>query len=259
LGGLSDIFEGIVRAILTVPLMIVNFLTPLFKNIVGLMAEPWDNMVNSIHTFFGNLFTSIGEMFMNVYNNVKDFVTSLPDKFVGFVTNMFAPIIDFFAGIGDRIKTAVNGIIDSLPLPKFVKDKMKFETKASKEIGETVNETGVKNKYADASISGMQRERMTGGEATMNEAFAEAKGEKYGTARISQSGTSGYDSASGIMTPAEFSEYNKLDTNGQMDYLKNLDAKEQERRRMIDKLMNEKITFDNKNRDYIAKIQNNTR
>ena len=255
IGGLSDIFEGIVRAILTVPLMIVNFLTPLFKNIVGLMAEPWDNMVNSIHTFFGNLFTSIGEMFMNVYNNVKDFVTSLPDKFVGFVKNMFAPIIDFFAGIGDRIKTAVNGIIDSLPLPKFVKDKMKFETKASKEIGETVNETGVKNKYADASISGMQRERMTGGEATMNEAFAEAKGEKYGTARISQSGTSGYDSASGIMTPAEFSEYNKLDTNGQMDYLKNLDAKEQERRRMIDKLMNEKITFDNKNRDYIAKYK----
>ena len=255
IGGLSDIFFGIVKTILAVPLMIVNFLTPLFKNIVGLMAEPWDNMVNSIHTFFGNLFTSIGEMFMNVYNNVKDFVTSLPDKFVGFVKNMFAPIIDFFAGIGDRIKTAVNGIIDSLPLPKFVKDKMKFETKASKEIGETVNETGVKNKYADASISGMQRERMTGGEATMNEAFAEAKGEKYGTARISQSGTSGYDSASGIMTPAEFSEYNKLDTNGQMDYLKNLDAKEQERRRMIDKLMNEKITFDNKNRDYIAKYK----
>jgi len=255
IGGLSDIFFGIVKTILAVPLMIVNFLTPLFKNIVGLMAEPWDNMVNSIHTFFGNLFTSIGEMFMNVYNNVKDFVTSLPDKFVGFVKNMFAPIIDFFAGIGDRIKTAVNGIIDSLPLPKFVKDKMKFETKASKEIGETVNETGVKNKYADASISGMQRERMTGGEATMNEAFAEAKGEKYGTARISQSGTSGYDSASGIMTPAEFSEYNKLDTNGQMDYLKNLDAKEQERRRMIDKLKNEKITFDNKNKDYIDKYK----
>jgi len=255
IGGLSDIFEGIVRAILTVPLMIVNFLTPLFKNIVGLMAEPWDNMVNSIHTFFGNLFTSIGEMFMNVYNNVKDFVTSLPDRFIGFVTNMFAPIIDFFAGIGDRIKTAVNGIIDSLPLPKFVKDKMKFETEATKAADERIDETGVKGKYVDDSITGMQRERMTGGGATMNEAFAEAKGEKYGSAKISKSGTSGYDSASGIMTPAEFSEYNKLDTNGQMDYLKNLDAKEQERRRMIDKLMNEKITFDNKNRDYIAKYK----
>jgi len=255
IGGLSDIFEGIVRAILTVPLMIVNFLTPLFKNIVGLMAEPWDNMVNSIHTFFGNLFTSIGEMFMNVYNNVKDFVTSLPDRFIGFVTNMFAPIIDFFAGIGDRIKTAVNGIIDSLPLPKFVKDKMKFETEATKAADERIDETGVKGKYVDDSITGMQRERMTGGGATMNEAFAEAKGEKYGSAKISKSGTSGYDSASGIMTPAEFSEYNKLDTNGQMDYLKNLDAKEQERRRMIDKLKNEKITFDNKNKDYIDKYK----
>ena len=251
IGGLSDIFEGIVRAILTVPLMIVNFLTPLFKNIVGLMAEPWDNMVNSIHTFFGNLFTSIGEMFMNVYNNVKDFVTSLPDRFIGFVTNMFAPIIDFFAGIGDRIKTAVNGIIDSLPLPKFVKDKMKFETEATKAADERIDETGVKGKYVDDSITGMQRERMTGGGATMNEAFNEVAGEGYGEARINNNGFE----TRGILTPEEFGEYNKLDTDGQLEYLKNMDEKEQKRRRMLDKLMNEKITFDNKNKDYIAKYK----
>ena len=256
IGGLSDIFEGIVRAILTVPLMIVNFLTPLFKNIVGLMAEPWDNMVNSIHTFFGNLFTSIGEMFMNVYNNVKDFVTSLPDRFIGFVTNMFAPIIDFFAGIGDRIKTAVNGIIDSLPLPKFVKDKMKFETEATKAADERIDETGVKGKYVDDSITGMQRERMTGGGATMGEGFAEAQGEKYGTAKITQSGTAGYDSAAGILTPKQMTELNSLKTTDeQMAYLKSLDEEEQKRREMILSLRDKKIAFDKQNADYIKKYK----
>ena len=249
--GLSQIFESILKVIFAVPLMIVNFLTPLFKNIVGLMAEPWDNMVNSIHTFFGNLFTSIGEMFMNVYNNVKDYVTSLPDRFIGFVTNMFAPIIDFFAGIGDRIKTAVNGIIDSLPLPKFVKDKMKFETEATKAADERIDETGVKGKYVDDSITGMQRERMTGGGATMNEAFNEVAGEGYGEATINNNGFE----TRGILTPEEFGEYNKLDADGRLEYLKNMDEKEQKRRRMLDKLMNEKITFDNKNKDYIAKYK----
>ena len=249
--GLSQIFESILKVIFAVPLMIVNFLKPLFMDLVNLIAEPWNNMVNSIHTFFGNLFTSIGEMFMNVFNNVKDFLTSLPDKFIGFVTNMFAPIIDFFAGIGDRIKTVVNGIIDSLPLPKFVKDKMKFETEATKAAGERIDETGVKGKYVDDSITGMQRERMTGGGATMNEAFNEVAGEGYGEARINNNGFQ----TRGILTPEEFGEYNKLDTDGQLEYLKNMDEKEQKRRRMLDKLMNEKITFDNKNKDYIAKYK----
>ena len=75
-----------------------------------------------------------------------------------------------------------------------------------------ITESGVKSKYVDDTITGMQRERMTGGNATMQEASAEFTGEKYGTAKITQSGTSGYESVSGIMTPEEFTEYNKLDT-----------------------------------------------
>ena len=50
------------------------------------------------------------------------------------------------AGIGDRIKTVVNSVIDSL-LPKFIKDKMKFETEAQK-FYEVITESGVK-KYVD--------------------------------------------------------------------------------------------------------------
>jgi hypothetical protein len=101
----------------------------------------------------------------------------------------------------------------------------------------------------------MQRERMTGGGATMGEGFAEFTGEKYGTAKITKSGTSGYDSVSAIMTPEEFTEYNKLDTNDQMDYLKALDTKEQERRSMIKKLHQDKLEFDKSNQDLINKYK----
>ena len=40
-----------------------------------------------------------------------------------------------------------------------------------------------------------------------------------------------------------------------MDYLKSLDSNEQERRRMIDKLSKDKLEFDKKNKDYIAKYK----
>ena len=190
----------------------------------------------------------------NARNNIqaiKDTFSGVFDKIKNSVICFFAPIGDFFTGLVDNVKSFINNIIESLPLPNFLKKKLKLETKATREADERINESGVKGKYADESITGMQRERMTGGGATMNEAFNEVAGENYGEARINNNGFE----TRGILTPAEFSEYNKLDTNGQMDYLKNLDAKEQERRRMIEKLMNEKITFDNKNRDYIAKYK----
>lgn len=257
--GLNDIFEGIVRTILAVPLMIVNFLKPLFLDLVDMIAEPWDNMVINVNQYISDTFTAI-----------KDYFIELKDKIIGFfveayesvkttitdaVQGMFAPIVDFFTSIGDKIKSAINGIIDALPLPDFIKNKIKLETKASKEAGNRIDETGVKSKYVDDTITGMQRERMTGGIATMGEASAEFAGEKYGTAKITKSGTSGYDSVSAIMTPEEFTEYNKLDTNGQMDYLKALDDKEQERREMIKKLHEDKLEFDIANQDYINKYK----
>jgi len=205
--------------------------------------------INAVGQMFGveDLLATIGEM----WTNVKAKFLGGIDKIVGFIRS----IGDFFSGIGDSIKTVVNNIIDSLPLPKFVKDKMKFETKATREADNRIDETGVKSKYVDDNITGMQRERMTGGGATMQEASAEFTGEKYGTAKITQSGTSGYESVSGIMTPEEFAEYNKLDTNGQMEYLRALDDKEQERREMIKKLHEDKLEFDKANQDYINKYK----
>ena len=84
-------------------------------------------MVNAVHEYIGNIFTSITDFFGGLFDSISDFIY-IPEKIMGFVTNMFSPIIDFFKGIVDRIKTVVNSVIDSLPLPKFIKDKMKFET-----------------------------------------------------------------------------------------------------------------------------------
>lgn len=232
---------------------------------INAILQTFTDMTNKVGEIFGfeNLFETIKKFFLVTLPNafdlavltVSDFVTNLPNVISSFVKGMFAPIIDFFSFIGDKIKSAINGIIDALPLPDFIKNKIKLETKASKAADNRIDETGVKGKYVDDTITGMQRERMTGGNATMGEASAEFTGEKYGTAKITKSGTSGYDSVSAIMTPEEFTEYNKLDTNGQMDYLKALDDNEQERRVMIKKLHEDKLEFDKANQDYINKYK----
>ena len=200
----------------------------------------------------------IYEPIENFIENVKTFFTDLWDGAVQAVKDTFAGIGNFFSSIVDRIKTSINGAIDALPLPGFIKDKLKLETKASKEADERITETGVKGKYVDQSITGMERERMTGGGATMEEGFAEATGEKYGTAKITKSGTSGYDFAAGVLTPKQMTELNSLKTTDeQLQYLKNLDDEEQKRREMIMKLRDDKIAFDKKNADYIKKYKVN--
>ena len=247
MGGLKDLGQSLLNLVTLPTKLLLEFFDPAIQ-VIKQIGE-------SILSFFKGIPEMIGTAFTNLISDLKTNFANNTAAIKSSIMGIFAPISDFFSALGDRVKTIINSLIEKLPLPDFVKKKLKLETKATQELGETVNETGVKNKYADSNISGMKRERMTGGGATMDEAFAESKGEKYGKASIKKSGTSGYDSASGIMTPAEFSEYNKLDTNGQMDYLKSLDSNEQERRRMIDKLSKDKLEFDKKNKDYIAKYK----
>ena len=259
IGGLKDIFGGLFDFVLAFPKAIldtvVDLLSPLATAVGDFFKQLYDNIVTyvkdtitNIGNFFIDLKDNIVQFFTDAYENIK---TTIKDKIKG----IFDPIVEFFSGIGDSIKTVVNNIIDSLPLPKFIKEKMKFETKATQEADNRIDETGVKSKYVDDNITGMQRERISGGGATMQEASAEFTGEKYGSAKITKSGTSGYDSVSAIMTPEEFTEYNKLDTNGQMDYLKALDDDEQERRSMIKKLHEDKLEFDKANKDLINKYK----
>lgn len=247
MGGLKDLGQSLLNLVTLPTKLLLEFFDPAIQ-VIKQIGESLLSFITGIPEYISTAFTNmISEMKTNFANNTAAIKSS--------IMGIFAPISDFFSALGDRVKTIINSLIEKLPLPDFVKKKLKLETKATQELGETVNETGVKNKYADASVNPMSRDRAYDGGATMNEAFAESKGEKYGKASIKKSGTSGYDSASGIMTPAEFSEYNKLDTNGQMDYLKSLDSNEQERRRMIDKLSKDKLEFDKKNKDYIAKYK----
>ena len=99
--GLNQLLDGLMGVIFAIPIAIFNFLKPMFD--------------------------AIGEMFTNTVESVKNFFVSLPGKILGGVMSLFAPIIDFFKSIGNKIKSAINAIIDALPLPKSVKNKMKFE------------------------------------------------------------------------------------------------------------------------------------
>jgi hypothetical protein len=209
-----------------------------FVDIKNKVVESFDNAI----AFFTE---DIPAKVTEIRDSVKQYFTDTFNKIKNGVKDAFASVGNFFSDLGDSVKTLVNSAIDALPLPGFVKKKLKLETKASRAADDMVTETGIKAKYADDSITGMQRERMTGGGATMEEGFAEAQGENYGTANIRRTDTFGrMTSASGILTPEQFTEYNKLDTNAQIEYLKNLNEEEQKRREIILKLKQDKIDHD---------------
>ena len=101
------------------------------EDLIGTLGEMWTNVKDkfsaAIDSFFG-FFGMIGDTIYNIGVSIFDFVVSIPSRIMDAVSNLFSPITNFFSSIGDRIKESINGIIDSLPLPDFVKDKMKFDT-----------------------------------------------------------------------------------------------------------------------------------
>lgn len=279
--GLKDFFKGlynIITGIFTLDNEKIMEGLGILKDLGIKIASYFVDLTNSILTTIGELFgiegltlTKIKNFFVDIKNkvvesfdnaiafftedipakvteirdSVKQFFTDTFNKIKNGVKDAFASVGNFFSDLGDSVKTLVNSAIDALPLPGFIKKKLKLETKASRAADDMVTETGIKAKYADDSITGMQRERMTGGGATMEEGFAEAQGENYGTANIRRTDTFGrMTSASGILTPEQFTEYNKLDTNAQIEYLKNLNEEEQKRREIILKLKQDKIDHD---------------
>ena len=89
--------------------------------------------INFIKTRFGEIFDAIGETFTNTVESVKNFFVSLPGKIMSGVKRLFQPVMDFFSSIGTTIKEAINGIIDALPMPQFLKDKVKFDIPVKEE------------------------------------------------------------------------------------------------------------------------------
>ena len=263
----GDLIKEGLDSLLTIPKRVATFLLDAVSSIINSIGAAFGiegDVTTKIKNFFIDIKNKVFESFNNalafftedipakvteIKDNIKSFFTDTFDKIKNGVKDAFSSVGNFFSDIGDSVKSLVNSAIDALPLPNFLKEKLKLETKASAAAGDVITETGIKAKYTDSDITGMERERMSGGTgALMSEGFAEFEGEKYGTANIRQTNTFGQvQSASGIMTPEEFTEFNKLkSTDEQLQFLKNLDSEEQERRRTIEKLYNDQKAHNEK-------------
>jgi len=161
----TNLYNDIVTYVTDVITSIGNWFISLKNNIVQFFVDAYETVkttitdaVNGAFTFFADIFNSISDFFSDSFNKVKDFITGLPDKILGFVSNMFKPITNFFASIGNRIKEAINGIVDALPLPDFVKDKMKFNiTPTQSELDEvSTGDASVAEKIALDEAKGLE-------------------------------------------------------------------------------------------------------
>lgn len=125
----SDTIAEIKQFFIDLGTNIYNFFNDAYNSVKTTIT----NAIQGVFNFIGDIFNSISDFMSESYTKAKNFVTSLPDKILGFISNMFSPIIDFFNAIGNRIKETINGVIDALPLPGFVKDKIKFNVEPSQE------------------------------------------------------------------------------------------------------------------------------
>ena len=148
LGGLAEamgidfkaLYDNIALYVTDTITNIKNFFIDLKDNIVGFFVDAYNTVKTTItdavqgaFDFIADIFNSISDFMSESFTKAKNFVTQLPDKILGFIANMFSPIIDFFNNIGNRIKMTINGVIDALPLPGFVKDKIKFDVEPSQD------------------------------------------------------------------------------------------------------------------------------
>ena len=148
LGGLAEamgidfkaLYDNIALYVTDTITNIKNFFIDLKNNIVGFFVDAYNTVKKTItdavqgaFNFISDIFNSISDFMSSAYTKAKNFVTSLPDKILGFIANMFSPIIDFFNAIGNRIKSTINGVIDALPLPEFVKKKIRFDVEPSQD------------------------------------------------------------------------------------------------------------------------------
>ena len=145
----TNLYNDIVTYVTDVVTSIGDWFISLKNNIVQFFVDAYNNAkaqitadVNSMLGFVGSIFTTITDSISSAYTIVKDFVFGIPGKILGFVSDMFSPIVDFFSSIGSTIKNAINGVIDSLPLPDFVKNKIKFDTEPTDtQLSEASEET----------------------------------------------------------------------------------------------------------------------
>ena len=264
----GDLIKEGLDSLLTIPKRVATFLLDAVSSIINSIGAAFGiegDVTTNIKNFFIDIKNKVVESFNNalafftedipakvteIKDNIKSFFTDTFDKIKNGVKDAFSSVGSFFSDIGDSVKSLVNSAIDALPLPKFLKEKLKLETKASKAAGDVITETGIKAKYVDDSITGMQRDRMSDGTgALMSEAAREVEGEGYYELKIGKVG----EQLRGILSEKELKEFQKLDNDEQMDYLRNFDEKEFARRRMILDLNDKEYAFQQKLAELQAK------
>ena len=224
----------------------------IFRNLPETIKQAFEDamtfITETIPQFFTDMKDAVVDKAESVINSIKNFFTDTYDSIKNTFTDTIEGISNFFGNIADKIKTVINTAIEGLPLPGFIKDKLKLETRASAAADADTSATGGMAKYAEELTPG-QRTAMTGSETglTGGEALAESQGERYYSSNVKKMGTSGYDMASGIMTEEQFKEFQKIkDVDQQLAYLKSLDDEEQERRAMILELAEKQKEFNKK-------------
>ena len=143
LGVLKDAFVGLINGIgnifgfdnliETARVYFMETIPNAFNEAIENLKVEFMKDINFIKTRFGEIFDAIGETFTNTVESVKNFFVSLPGKIMSGVKRLFQPVMDFFSSIGTSIKQAINGIIDALPMPQFLKDKVKFDIPVKEE------------------------------------------------------------------------------------------------------------------------------
>ena len=143
LGVLKDAFVGLINGIgnifgfdnliETARVYFMETIPNAFNEAIENLKVEFMKDINFIKTRFGEIFDAIGETFTSTVESVKNFFVSLPGKIMSGVKSLFQPVMDFFSSIGTTIKEAINGIIDALPMPQFLKDKVKFDIPVKEE------------------------------------------------------------------------------------------------------------------------------
>jgi len=264
----GDLIKEGFDSLKTIPLRVATFLLDSVASIINSIGAAF-GVEGDITTNIKNFFVDIKNKVVESFNNVLAFftedipakVTEIKDSITGFFTDAFdkikngvkdafSSVGNFFSDLGDSVKTLVNSAIDALPLPGFIKKKLKLETKATREADERITETGIKGKYVDESVTGMERERRSGGGGALtSEAAAEVAGEGYYELKMGKLG----EQLRGILSEKELKEFQKLDEDEQMDYLREFDEKEFARRRKILDLNDKEYAFQQKLAELRAK------
>ena len=107
--------------------------------IIDGLAQLTSGIRNFISGIFGavwqgikDLGSNIDDLFGNAFSNTFNFIMSIPEKIMNGIRSIGNTIGDFFTMLSDKVKSAVNSVIDSLPLPNWLKEKMKLETSSMK-------------------------------------------------------------------------------------------------------------------------------